>query len=99
MNLTKSPDIDRIQIQAGRWDGTDGGYPSQNNIYVDELAGSVLNSVSTLQDGQQLRGESSMGISAYYDVPGERIAAARDSLANIRSEGGDIDPSYQDEMM
>ena len=40
-----------------------------------------------------------MDISAYYDVPGVRIAAARDSLYNIRSEGGDIEQSYQDEMM
>ena len=40
-----------------------------------------------------------MGVSAYFDVPGERIVAERDSLANLKSEGSVIDPGYEDEML
>lgn len=70
----------------------------QQNAVVDEQIGSVLNSVSTLQ-GQQLQAESCVDSNHYYDVAGEKIAHARDSIAMMQSEGTMIEPQFEDEFI
>mgnify|MGYP001011215581 FL=1 len=59
--------------------------------------GSVLNSVSTLQGQQLNQAESCIDSNQFYDIPGEKIAMARDSLANLQSEGSMIEPPTDDE--